>query len=700
MAVLSGRASLSARLPIPLTPFLGATLVAPVALGIGRALPAEGAGLGLRLAAAGALVLIVPGALVLRAFGWHSRLATTIAGGFVLSLACCYIAFTLTFAAGASLSLTVVVLGATMAGALLPALRLARVQVGRAEVATIGALALVGLLIGVAAWWASHVLAGEELFHLARVRKLDEVPALYSVGVTNEFRDGSVHPGYAFPLWHGVLALVTRLAGVDPGQVVLHLGTMLIPLALVLAYAAGTELFASTGGGVATAVAQTAIAGFPRGGIGAFREIALPRDAALLLVVPAVLALVFRYVAAGRRGTLACVAVAALVLATVRATDAVLVCIPLAGFLAVRLLVPEGRGDARRIGACLGALLVPAGLYFAWLWPYADAADAFLPSSAQNAAAAAARSSDVSVYGSLLALSPRAVAVGGAGLIAGLLAAGAAGLLPQRRWAGYVLGGSVAVLVAALVPPVFTGIADVGTLPVALALPSLLPLPFALAGLALVVARRPILACLGAVGLGLGLALAYGHRGVAWATWLAVAGVVCGVAAAALPRARQTTARLATQTAGAGSAVVVTLAFVIPVAAVGLSSLERDRPDPRALPSGLVEAVRARVPVRGTVFADLETSYRLAASAPVYIVAAPPRYVAGTAGDRPYDRRRAVIDFFYRETLQYDRKAQILASNGASWLLVDTTRPYPRYVTYLPKPVYDDGRYRLYDLRR
>ena len=38
----------------------------------------------------------------------------------------------------------------------------------------------------------------------------------------DEFVDGGLHPGYAFPLWHAFLALVAKLAGVDPADVVLH----------------------------------------------------------------------------------------------------------------------------------------------------------------------------------------------------------------------------------------------------------------------------------------------------------------------------------------------------------------------------------------------------------------------------------------------------------------------------------------------
>ena len=103
---------------------------------------------------------------------------------------------------------------------------------------------------------------------------------------------------------------------------------------------------------------------------------------------------------------------------------------------------------------------------------------------------------------------------------------------------------------------------------------------------------------------------------------------------------------------------------------------------------------------RATVFADLETSYRIAAYAPVSIAAAPPAHVARTASNRPYRRRADVIRFFYRDNVSYLEKAEILQLYGASWLVVDRTRKVPAYVDLLPAPVYADAHFALYHLRR
>jgi hypothetical protein len=545
-------------------------------------------------------------------------------------------------------------------------------------------------------WWTAEVVDGEELFHLARVRKLEEVPTLYSVRVANEFRDASLHPGYGFPLWHGVLALVARLADVDPGLVVLKLGSLLVPLALVLAYGAGAALFASWAGGVATAVAQAAIVAFPDGGTGAFRGLALPEGAARLLLVPAVLCLVFAYVRSGRRIELVTVAAAALGLAAAYPTYAVLVCVPLAGFAVVRQLVGgEGRADVPRIGAALGAVLVPSLLMALWLAPVIAETNAFVLSSAEKALAAGASDGLIYVLGPLLGLDASAVARGGAGVIAGLLAVAAVPFATRRRWGAFVLGGTLAGLAVLLVPPFFTAASDMLTLPQAQRLAVLLPLPFALAGVAVLGGRLRVLGCVGAAALGTGLALAFSAEpssGPAWAVWIAVAGALVGVVAARRLKPAAPGSRL--------FAVAVIAAFALPVAVVGLAEAERDRPDRRALTPGLVEFLRARVPVRAVVFADSETSYRLAAAAPLYIASAPPAYVARTERNRALERHDDVEGFFSDESESYLEKAALLAEYGATWLLVDRTKPVLAYVELLPRKVYEDRRFALYRLRR
>jgi hypothetical protein len=102
-----------------------------------------------------------------------------------------------------------------------------------------------------------------------------------------------------------------------------------------------------------------------------------------------------------------------------------------------------------------------------------------------------------------------------------------------------------------------------------------------------------------------------------------------------------------------------------------------------------VVALRTAVPKGSIVYSDLETSYRIAATAPVYIAAAPPSHVADTKENDPYARRRANIRFFETGELAIPRRAH------ADWLVVDRKR-----FDLVPDLdfLYRDGRYTLYAL--
>jgi hypothetical protein len=367
----------------------------------------------------------------------------------------------------------------------------------------------------------------------------------------------------------------------------------------------------------------------------------------------------------------------------------------LLGFALVRLLAgSRGRADAGLLGLLLAALVVPGGLFFAWLWPYASDANAFLPTASYRDAAVALHDGLLVRAGELFSLEAAALAGGGAGVAVGLAATVAAVFAVRRRWGAFVVGSTLALLATALVPVLFWPLSELVTLPESARLAVLLPLPFSLAGAALLAARAGAVGLAAAAGLGLGLALAFGAGGVtgpAWAVWLAVAGCLVALVARRDVDIDGAPARLA---------VATILALAVPLAVVGLTAFERDAKDPKALPAPLVELVRSQVPARGVVFADLETGYRLAAAAPVTIVAQPAGYGASTAVADVAERRRDVIAFFHGDGLSYLDRGDILSRHWALWLLVDHDRPSPGYLRFLPDPVYDDGRYAFYDLRR
>src|SRR4029079_6246099 len=138
-------------------------------------------------------------------------------------------ALALTFAVHASLVLTLVLV--LVAGVVaLPFAARRRPAVQRSS----GLVALAGLVFGIAVWSIEGVIRGDALFHLGRMRKLGDFGGLTLRGV-GEFEDGTLQPGYTVPVSRAWLALVGKVTGLDPTQVVRHESSLLAPLAFVLA---------------------------------------------------------------------------------------------------------------------------------------------------------------------------------------------------------------------------------------------------------------------------------------------------------------------------------------------------------------------------------------------------------------------------------------------------------------------------------
>ena len=430
-------------------------LAAPALLGLGRLLPDEGLGLALRLAAAAACVLLVPGGIFVRAMSRPHTFGVTIAASFAWSLAALAGALALTFAIDGTIETTLWLLAGFAGVCLVPALLRAPVASEPSERKTLAGVAVAGSLFAGAVWWTANTIYGDGLFHLGRVRKLESFD-LTSLSVVNEFRDGGLHPGYAFPVWHSACALIARLADVDPATALLHLPAILTPLAVVLAYAAGAALFRSPGAGVATAAAQVGLIGFSRSGTGSFDFMAQPATVSRALIAPALLALVFSFVGGGRRRQVLSIAAASLALALVHPTYAFFVAVPLLGFLVARAILATSRWrELLRVAATLPAVLLPAGLFALWLKPIVDETVSHRPDAAERARAIGHYGRQIDVVDGMLRLAPELISRGGAIVVAGLLAIPIAGLAAPKRWAAYVLGGSLAVLGLVLVPWAF-----------------------------------------------------------------------------------------------------------------------------------------------------------------------------------------------------------------------------------------------------
>jgi len=698
-------ASLTAALPLRLRgrpPWVvTAALAAPLVLLVARALPEDGLGLALRLGAAAACVLLVPGVLILRALGWPDVPALAISAAVALSLGVAFVAFALTFAVGGTLVLTVGIIALAVALAVVPALRAKAVPTERVEWIVLGAVLAGALAFAGLVWWATQTVGtGDALMHLARSRKIAEADVLSSVDVANEYRDGGLHPGYAFPLWHGVVALVARLAGVDVGTTTLHLSALLVPLAFVAAYAAGRVLFGSWAGGVATLVAQVAQLGFSRGGIGSFDSLSLPASTTRILLVPILLALAFACLRPGSdRRLLIPLAAASLAVAVVHPTYVIFAAIPLAVFLAVWIAVSAARrATATTAALTLAAIVVPAIVFFLWLLPVVTSTASHAPTAGEEARAIAHYGDQLQVVGDGYRAAPEAITRAGPVVVAGLAALVVLVLALRRAWALFALSGTMVILAILLVPELFTRFSDLVSISQSRRLVQFVPIPFAIAGAAVVIGRLRLAGAALALGLGIALEVAYSAEishevergGPTWPIWVAFASGAAGLLVAVFARRR-----LPAFEPNRWTAIAAT-AFLLPVAVAGLAEVERaEAADPYGLTPGVVAALE-RLDDGDVVLAPVQTSYRVAAFANVYVAATPPPHAADTDENRPYERQRDVIRFFSPQaSLTDDERRRTLDEYGAAWILVDKRASVPRAFLSAFESVYEDGRYEL-----
>ena len=661
---------------------LRAWLFAPVLLALSRLLPAHGLGLGVRLGAA-TLVFLIPGAFLSRALGVRG-----FAGALAWTLALLFGATAVMFAVHASLWLTLVLL---LVAALAAAPFAAR-RKGGSSLWTLWMIAI-GLVAGITLWWVSGY-DGDAFFHLARVQKLLALHDL-SLRSVDEFKDGGLHPGYAFPLWHAAVAVIAKLAGVGAPSAFLHLPTVLLPLSFVLVYKAGTALFASRWAGVATALAEFALLGLASGHGGAYESMALPATASRTLILPALLALVFMYVREPSGARLASVAAASTAMTLVHPSYSVLVAIGLVGFLVVRALLDQ-RHDVKHIGAALAAIVVPAGLVVAWLLPIVRETASHSPSRVELNRAFAAYGNELDVFSRhSYRLAPELYGRAGAIAVASLLLLPLAVFAHRRMWAAFVLGSMLTTFTVTLLPFVFPHFADAISISQARRIIGFAPRPFVLVGGMLVLAgflRLWVLPV--ALAGGIALQLAYpGDFGVpyrlvdgapGWLTWVSFGSTAAALLAAALFGRRIPQVQGMPVVAAAGVSL-----FLLPVAVHGYSHWTRPSSARLGLPEKLVSAVRRNVPRGDVVFSDPLTAYELAAFAPVYINPAPTTHVADTRANRPTARRKDALRFFR------DKGPLSLARRyGAHWLLVDRAR-VGRVSFRLPR-VYSGSRYVLY----
>ena len=673
-------------------------LVTPAAvaglLGISRLLPDTGVGLWVRLAAA-TLVVLFPGTLVARCLGLRSAGAA-----FAASVTLVGAGLALTFALGASLDVTLAF--ELAAGALAFAWSLTgrqreglRLPGGARFVRGIFVLAGIGLGAGI--WFVQGAFTGDVFFHLGRIRKLDTLGSL-SLHNVGEFAHGGLHPGYAFPLWHAWLALVARLAGVDPSSVAAHEASVLVPIALVAVFEMGWAIFRSTGLAFAVVLGQLAYKVLAQGHGGVYRFLWEPASVATQLLVPVAIAFFFHFV---RRPTWQVGVVLAATsgsLALVHPTYALFLAIPLGAFVVARALLTRGT-DLRNGVVAFAAFGLPMTLAFLWLEPVVNETIPVSPNPAQLAQNLHHYRADLVVHSlARYNLAPARIDRNGAVAVIALLLIPLAFFARRRRWSALVLGGSVAVLGIELWPLVFPHFSNAVSLSQSRRASGFIPFAVALAGGTAIVSRfSRTLALAGALACGIWLQVAYtGDFGLrapktepAWVVWFALYGGIAALVVGAALAWRRSPRRphAGERVRGITTGLAVFL-FVLPVAVHGFSHWTPEtRHDRDALTPGLIHFLQHDVPARSVVFSDLATSYRAIAFAPVYAVAVPPTHAANTHPNELAKRRRAVLRFFTHPSLEEPQAWR------AQWLVLARSGPVRAIERDGLRPVYTDDKF-------
>jgi hypothetical protein len=663
-------------------------------LGLSRLLPETGFGLWMRLAAA-TLVVLFPGTLVARCLGLRSA-----AAAFAASVTLVGAGLALTVALGASLDVTLafeLAAGALAFGWSLTGRELEGVRMPGGARFMRGVLVAAGIGLGAGIWFVQGAFTGDVFFHLGRIRKLDTLGSL-SLHNVGEFAHGGLHPGYAFPLWHAWLALVARFAGVDPSSVAAHEASVLVPLALVLMFEMGWAVFRSTGLAFAVVLGQLAYKVFAPGHGGVYRFLWEPASVATQLLVPAAVALFFYFVRKPSWPVALMLAATSGTIALVHPTYALFLAIPLGAFVVARVLLTRG-ADLKTGLIAFVIFGLPMTLAFLWLRPVVDQTIPISPNPAQLRQNLHHYRADLVVHSlARYSLAPARIDRNGAVAVIALLLVPLAFFARRRRWSALVLGGTVAVLGIELWPLVFPHFSDAVSLSQSRRASGFIPFAVALAGGTAIVSRLSrTLAIAGALACGIWLQIAYtGDFGLraaktepAWVVWFALYGGIAALVVGAVLAWRRGRQRppSGARVRGITTAIAVFL-FVLPVAAHGFAHWTPQRKHDRdALTPGLIHFLQRDVPARSVVFADLATSYRAIAFAPVYAVAVPPTHAANTHPNELMKRRRAVLRFFTHPSLVEPQ------AWNAQWLVLTRSGPERTIERAGLRPAYQDDKF-------
>ena len=222
--------------------------------------------------------------------------------------------------------------------------------------------ALAAGLFAFIAWRISTGVISDALFHVGRMRKLEDIGSL-SLTAISSYKDGAPHAGYAFPLLHAAFAGVADLAGVDVATAFIYLQPLCALLTMFGAFAVARSLTGwRTAGYLAAAVLAWDLVTLINGLI---QQVNQPPVFTFFVLTPAAV-LLFVGAMRGSRSAAWSAMAAVTVIALVHPTYAV-PCLAIAAGIALGSWRAHLRMPPVALEA-LGASFLASAAVAAWIW--------------------------------------------------------------------------------------------------------------------------------------------------------------------------------------------------------------------------------------------------------------------------------------------------------------------------------------------
>jgi hypothetical protein len=587
--------------------------------------------LGLCLAVALVVVVMVPGFAVARSLRLDDMLEAPLLAAATVPLGCA--AWSIGLMAGLAARLPLYAVAAAVALFSVSALAASPPRIQLAGVrAQLGGVALGGVLLAVIASRYETPLHGDALFHAGRVRKLLDLPELSLSGLSSVWH-GAPHAGYVVPVLHAIDAVAIGITGAEPSGAYSSLGpgsALMLPLVV---FALG-----ATAGGRAVGVAVSLLAVWDVIARGSLESMQQPPTFTFFVLMPAVLALLLATARAGfeRRLTWALL-LSLLAITLIHSTYTV---VPLVCMAAVVILTRQGF-------QLLAAAVVLTGAIYGAIWAVSLRGGAPLPPRPVLDTVFVTAGGHPIVAQAQWMLDQRLEIALGVAAVVPLL------LLYHNRHAlaASIMAGALVLCAFPGVPALLTDLIGYGQV-------KRFPrggLPWALtAGIALVEISA-IASSRGVVPLAVLLALesiVYQTTDLGYAATAAIAAItIAGVIVVVVLALRRQPYRVNPASGAAlASMVLLTLAVIAGSARAVRSQVAADlrhgpafdAPPPR-LPGSVVAYFRQHdQPPFPVVLADAHIGYQLAGQADIYSVALPLERARGELRNAPNARSRAV----------------------------------------------------------